>query len=165
MTFSNDEAKFMSSLKMKAIEGMTSVQDKSFMMAPSKDSVSSQSQADQLSTAISVSEQTKNLYARKLAQRTRYANTNQDSLLQSPDFNKTTSGVKYQAYGGRNSPDLNLPKIRGHHNDLQQSAHHLQLTTRRTAPRKSMQLLPDPFQSARKRIMNLVQNSGLLSPR
>jgi hypothetical protein len=45
MTFSNDEAKFMSTLKMKAIEGMTSVQDKSFMMAASKDSLSSQSQA------------------------------------------------------------------------------------------------------------------------
>ena len=35
----------MGSLKLKAIEGMNSVQDKSFMMAASKDSLSSQSKA------------------------------------------------------------------------------------------------------------------------
>ena len=70
--FEQDELKFMATLKRKAHLGINGVQDKSFIMngGSSFDQLVSHARAiDEMSTKMSVVEQTRNLYGRKLAKK------------------------------------------------------------------------------------------------
>ncbi len=97
--------KFMSTLKRKAHQGISGVTDKSFIMngGTSFDHLVSQARAlDEMSTKMSVVEQTRNLYGRKLAKK---------ALLESPNNNDPQSLTRKNDYS-KTSPDLSLPKIK-----------------------------------------------------